>query len=390
MIGFVGAGISIEAVTYGLARYVYGLFLPQIQSDLALTTQLMGMIASTSYIGYLLATIIGTYITAITGPRFPIMLGGFAATIGMGLIAFSHSGWVLAIGVFIAGASPGFSYPPISDAIVQTIASPDRSRIYSFINIGTSYGIILAGPIALLSGDNWRLSWFIFSALALIATVWNFFQMPHRRKATAQDANAQDAFKTKISFDCYMQPRARALFLAAIMLGILTSVYWTFSVDLISTVGNISKYDASTFWILTGISGIAGGYAGHLVKYFGLRRVFRLCVLTLSAAVAALAIFYAQLPMVFISGALFGAGFITITALLGIWSVYVFNDHPSAGFGITFFLISLGQFIGPIFAGFVGAEYGLPLLFLLTALSCTALIAFAPSYDVRSMTPDGG
>ena len=37
MIGFVGAGISIVAVTYGLARYVYGLFLPQIQSDLALS-----------------------------------------------------------------------------------------------------------------------------------------------------------------------------------------------------------------------------------------------------------------------------------------------------------------------------------------------------------------
>lgn len=385
MIGFVGAGISIVAVTYGLARYVYGLFLPQIQLDLALTTQLMGMIASTSYIGYLLATIIGTYITAITGARFPIMLGGFAATLGMGLIAYAQSGWMLAIGVFIAGASPGFSYPPISDAIVQTIASPDRSRIYSWINTGTSYGIILAGPIALLSGDNWRISWFVFAALALAATIWNFFQMPHR----PLPSTTQDAGKPKISFDWYMQPRARALFLAAIMLGILTSVYWTFSVDLISTVGQISHYNASIFWILTGISGIAGGSAGYLVTHYGLRRVFRLCVLTLSAAVAVLAVFYAQLPLVMLSGALFGAGFITITALLGIWSVYVFNDHPSAGFGVTFFLISLGQFIGPICAGFIGATYGLPLLFLCTALSCTALVAFAPSYDVRSMTPDG-
>ena len=105
---------------------------------------------------------------------------------------------------------------------------------------------------------------------------------------------------------------------------------------------------------------------------------------------AVLAVFYAQLPLVMLSGALFGAGFITITALLGIWSVYIFNDHPSAGFGVTFFLISLGQFIGPICAGFIGATYGLPLLFLCTALSCMALVSVAPTYDARSMTPDGG
>ena len=89
----------------------------------------------------------------------------------------------------------------------------------------------------------------------------------------------------------------------------------------------------------------------------------------------------------FVSGILFGASFIAITALLGIWSVYVFSDRPSAGFGATFFLISLGQFIGPMFAGFVGAEIGLPLLFLLSALASVSLIFFAPTYDMRSMTP---
>ena len=364
MRSFIGAGLSIVAVTYGLARYVFGLFLPQIQFDLNLTTQTMGVIASVSYIGYLLATVIGTYISAVTGPRFPIILGGIAATIGMVIIANSHSSWMLMLGVLIAGASPGFSYPPLSDAIVNSITSAKRSRVYSWINTGTSFGIILAGPIALISGDDWRFAWLIFAFFALGATIWNYFKMPGKSKN-----NTHGAAPPKVGAKWYLKSESIPLFLAAISLGIITSVYWTFSVDLIVTEGNYTQENTSIFWVLVGISGIAGGVAGLLVEKFGLRMIFQLCVLLISISIAILGFLHDIVMLGFVSGILFGASFIAITALLGIWSVYVFSDRPSAGFGATFFLISLGQFIGPMFAGFVGAEIGLPLLFLLSALS---------------------
>lgn len=381
MIQFISAGISIVAVTYGLARYVYGLFLPAIQSDLYLSTQTMGMIASISYIGYLVATAIGTYISAMTGPRLPIVLGGIAATIGMGGIAFSQSAGMLALGVFIAGTSAGFSYPPLSDAIVQAVKSKSRSKVYAWINTGTSFGIMAAGPIVLIFGAEWRLSWITFSLLALGATCFNYFQMPSK-----MEHNQKGSMLPSISLEWYLKKESLPLFFTATGFGILTSVYWTFSVDLIATKGDFSQLNISIFWVLVGISGIGGGAAGFLVEYWGLRGVFQIFIILISVSMAMLSYFYDQVMVGFISAFLFGASFITMTALLGIWSVYIFDSRPSAGFGATFFLLSLGQFIGPMFAGFIGEIYGLPILFILSGMICWGLIPLAPTYDVRSMT----
>ncbi len=341
----------------------------------------MGMIASISYIGYLVATGIGTYISAITGPRLPIVLGGFAATIGMGVIAFSQSAWMLALGVFIAGTSPGFSYPPLSDAIVQAVKSKSRSKVYSWINTGTSLGIIAAGPIALIFGAEWRFSWVAFSLLALVATCFNYFQMPSKI-----ENNQKGSMLPSLSIEWYLKKESIPLFFTAMVFGILTSVYWTFSVDLIAAKGDFSQLNISIFWVLIGISGICGGAAGFLVEYLGLRRVFKIFIILISVSMAMLGYFYDQLMVGFISAFLFGASFITMTALLGIWSVYIFDSRPSAGFRATFFLLSLGQFIGPMFAGFIGENYGLPILFILSGIICCGLIPLAPTYDVRSMT----
>lgn len=382
MINFVAAGISIVAVTYGLARYVYGLFLPEIQADLSLSTQSMGLIASVSYIGYLVATAIGTSISALTGPRFPIVLGGIAATIGMSVIALANSAWVLAVGVFIAGTSPGFSYPPLSDAIVQAIKSEKRSKVYSWINTGTSFGIIAAGPIAWLSGAQWRYAWFAFSFLALVATVVNYFLMPTRAIGSEKALPLP-----KLSMAWYLKSESIPLFFTALLLGIFTSVYWTFSVDLVATNGEFSQLSVSIFWVLVGLSGIIGGGAGYLVERIGLRGVFRIFIVLIAVSMIILSYFYDQIIWGFVSAFMFGASFITVTALLGIWSVYIFESRPSAGFGAAFFLLSLGQFIGPMFSGYFAERFGLPILFMFSGIICCLLIPLAPNYDVRSMTP---
>lgn len=45
------AGLAIVVSTYGLARYSYGLFVPQIRADFNLSVEMMGRIASGSYAG---------------------------------------------------------------------------------------------------------------------------------------------------------------------------------------------------------------------------------------------------------------------------------------------------------------------------------------------------
>ncbi len=62
---FIGAGVAIVASTYGLSRYVFGLFIPNIKEDLGLSIEWLGVIASSSYVGYMIAMAISSLIARI-------------------------------------------------------------------------------------------------------------------------------------------------------------------------------------------------------------------------------------------------------------------------------------------------------------------------------------
>ena len=52
------AGIAVIAVTYGLARYGYGLYLPEFRAAFALSPTTSGAIAAGGYAGYCAAALL--------------------------------------------------------------------------------------------------------------------------------------------------------------------------------------------------------------------------------------------------------------------------------------------------------------------------------------------
>ena len=99
---FTFAGLAIVAVTFGLARYGFGLFVPDISRDLSLSSDIIGLIAGSSYIGYLCATLTAAWISRKFGPRLPIVFGGLAACLGMLMVGFADSGATLLLAIFVA------------------------------------------------------------------------------------------------------------------------------------------------------------------------------------------------------------------------------------------------------------------------------------------------
>ncbi|MDT7600509.1 MAG: hypothetical protein QOK26_2586, partial [Pseudonocardiales bacterium] len=65
-------GAAMIAVTFGLARYGYGLLLPDMQAGLGLDPRTAGLIASGAYLAYLAGNIAVVWLTARFGPRLPI------------------------------------------------------------------------------------------------------------------------------------------------------------------------------------------------------------------------------------------------------------------------------------------------------------------------------
>jgi len=362
------AGLAIVAVTYGLARYCFGLFLPEIRMEFGLSPEMIGLIAGSSYLGYLAATFAGSWLSTVVEPRLPIILGGFAAASGMAIIALSLNPWVLALGVFIAGTSPGLSYPPFSDVIVRHTELRQQNSVYAWINSGTGFGVAFAGPLALFAGENWRLAWMIFAALALAVTFWNMFTLPRRGTYSGRTAAA-------VSVRFLFHKSARPLFAAALLFGIITAVYWTYAVELLWTLTE-NQRDSILFWIVLGIAGVTGCFAGGLVDRWGLRRTYLVLSLAVGAAVGALPLLIGTRLGIYLSAASFGTGFIVMTALFGMWSMRIFREAPSIGFGFTFFLISLGQGVGPVIGGFLIPVLGHSALFLAAGILCCGLAAF--------------
>ena len=240
----VPAGLMIVAVTYGFARYGYGLFLPEIQQDLALSVEIMGMIAGASSAGAIVATIAGANLSEKFGSRLPVLLGGSTAFLGMLVMAISHTPIVLAVGAILAGTSPGLAYAPLADAIAALIAPPKQNRAFAIINSGTSLGVIISGPAALLAGANWRFAWLGFAFAALLATAWNASILPGGAKQNKKQTAGWN-----------MKLRLPSLHSASLLFGLSTGVYWTFAVDLLVDQGGLPGDWSRLFWIIIGVCG---------------------------------------------------------------------------------------------------------------------------------------
>lgn len=366
----VPAGLMIVAVTYGFARYGYGLFLPEIQQDLALSVEIMGMIAGASSAGAIVATIAGANLSEKFGSRLPVLLGGSTAFFGMLVMAISHTPIVLAVGAILAGASPGLAYAPLADAIAVLIAPPKQNRAFAIINSGTSLGVIISGPAALLAGANWRFAWLGFAFAALLATVWNASILP-----------VQARRNKKATTGWNMKLRLPSLHSASLLFGLSTGVYWTFAVDLLVDRGGLLGDWSRPFWIIIGVCGISGGFAGHLITRIGLRPALRFAQLTISAAILLPGIFPTLLTTSLLSAVTFGAAFILVSGLLGIWSIKIYHDCPSAGISVLFFLVSIGQLLGPVMAGYVSGMLSMPFAFMVAGLLSLAGMLFAPAAD---------
>ena len=152
----VSAGAASVAVSFGLARYGYGLLLPDLRAALDLDSAALGLIGSGSFAAYLLATVAAGDLAARVGARGLVVAGGALAVAGMLVVAAARSAPALGAGILVAGAASGLVFPPFADAVEQRVAPQGRARSLAVISSGTGWGVLVSVPIALVAGASWR------------------------------------------------------------------------------------------------------------------------------------------------------------------------------------------------------------------------------------------
>jgi predicted MFS family arabinose efflux permease len=363
------AGIGVVGAAYGMARYGYGLLLPDIRRDYGLSTAALGAIAAGSYATYLLGSVLVGALAGRVALRVLVLAGGACGVAGMALAGLSSGPGMLTAGMLVAGVSAAFALPPFTEAVESCLAPERRARTLASISSGTGWGVALAAPLAVVAGSAWRSAWLSFAAVGVLATLWALHVLPAGARARATAA------VPRLRLGWFVCPRSGPLLAGALLVGLGASLYWTFAVDYLVTGGALDPSSGRLFLVLVGVASVVGTGAGELVQRLGSRLAFAAMSWALALSLALLALAPGMPALAVFSGLLFGSAYNLLVAIQCLWSVRVFADRPGTGVAAIMFVMGGGLLIGPLVAapltgaaGMEGIFAGAAALFALTAL----------------------
>ena len=366
-------GMAVVGVTYGMARYGYGLLLPDIRRDYGLGAAALGAIGTGAYVSYLAATVATGSWAARIGPRRTAVAAALIAAAGLTVAGLSGEAWVLALGILVAGAGSGFAFAPFSDAAKGL---PDRTgaRVLSAVNCATGYGVAVAAPVAILAGTAWRHAWLAFAAIALGAAAAAWLVLPSRT----------DAAQSTLGWRAAAEPRVRPLVISGVLVGLGSSAYWTFAVEHLTSAGGQSSSASRTFLGVVGIAGVLATLVGDLVARLGAARSLLALTAVEAVAMALIAMSPGSAAATMTSAVLFGATYSAAVGVQVLWSQALLGDRPSLGVSVVMVSSGAGLMLGALGAGVLADLVGLGAVMLVgaatvAAAAVPALVARAPA-----------
>lgn len=360
-------GFALIAVCYGFARFAFGLFLPQIDSELGLGTSLCGVISGGSFAGYCVAIIASAILTERLGARAVAVGAALVASIGMAGIALAPSPLILAIAVVVAGSSTGLASPPMAAAVVAAVSKGRQDLTNTVINAGVSAGVALSGPIALAITGQWRLAFGAFAAVALLLAIAAAIALP-----AASGSGRSGGLPP-------MTGPVQRLISASFLMGAASTALWSFGGQLVASQLDWGSTGTGLLWTCIGVGGLVGALAGTLVGKFGLDRVHWAFLGLMAASILSVGLGLGPVPTL-VGGTIFGAAYVMLTGVYLIWGTHALPGRPATGLMVGFLTIAVGQTVGAPLFGFLMAGPGVEF-----AVICFAAVAlFSGAFRARS------
>ncbi|MCI0384043.1 hypothetical protein [Streptomyces sp. CNQ085] len=116
-----------------------------------------------------------------------------------------------------------------------------------------------------------------------------------------------------------------------------------------------------------GVTGMVGVATGAVARRLGSPRVAALCLVTVAAALALLGLAGDSPAATAASACVFGAGYMTGSAVLAVWTAELVPDRASAAFTGCLVVGAVSSVAAPALAGAVIPGLGLGTLLVLTA-----------------------
>lgn len=365
------------AISLGISRFSYGLLLPPMRADLGWSYLLAGAMNTANAFGYFVGALLTPALMRRCGAQ-ALLVGGAALTgLFMLLSGFVTDADALLVQRVLAGIASAFIFIAggLLAARLGTLHPARAGFLIGLYYGGTGIGIagsalLVPAAIAFAAAraHAWQAAWIVLGAVCLLATV--VMALPARHidgKVAAPGAHGR------------FPARSFASGLAGyFMFGVGYIGYMTFVIALLKEQ-RMAPATITLFYAALGLAVLASSriWAGLLDRHQDGRPLALLNGLLAIATV--LPVLTAWPPVVFLSGLLFGAVFLSVVAST---TALVRHNAPPAAWssGISLFttVFAFGQIVGPTIVGWIadgagGLQRGL--VFSALALFIGALIA---------------
>jgi predicted MFS family arabinose efflux permease len=342
-------GGAIIAITYGLARFVFGLFLPAIRDDMEFGPTVAGIIGGLPFASFVIAVVAAPVVSESIGPRWAATLATALAVAGLLAVAGAPGPVILAIGVLTCGLSTGLSSPVMAHAVHSAVVPAVRGRVNATINAGTSLGIAAATPVIWWGQEAWRPAYLLFAAVAAFGLIAASVGLPHRGTEGQETEPAEEA-PTREGRKARRNAIIRLTALAGTM-GTISAAFWVFAPDFVITVGSLSRGVTGWMWLAVGAGGLIGGTAGDMIDRFGAARTHAGAFAAMAASLGLLAFAPQGLAIALVASALFGAAYMTLTGFYLVRGTRILANRPEMGPVLPLVATASGQVIGSPAAG---------------------------------------
>jgi predicted MFS family arabinose efflux permease len=379
------AGAAVVGVAYGMGRFAFGLTLPSLRTDPALSATgvddaALGLLAAGSFAGYLAGIVLAPLLARRHGPRAPTTLGGLCGVVGAVLVAFAPSVAVLAVGAVVGGSAAGWVWAPYSDLAAALLDPPRRPRVLAIVNTGTSAGLVVVGAVGLVAAGvpGWRVVWVAVALASAAAAALNLAWTPRvapaaRTRSSATRSGAPLGLRLLVVPSVY-----------AVVYYVGTTTFFTWAADALRRAG-LPAGAGGVLFVIVGLTGLVALGAGGTATRWGPHRLAAVCLVSVAVALTALGLGAGSWVVALGAAVVFGPGYMTGAAVMAVWTAVLVPDRPGEALTVVVAVAATAAVVAPAVIGVLIGVIGLPavLVGLAVLLVLVAAGLVAPTRRAR-------